>query len=124
MMKIRLKWLAASFVLWMVFWLGGWPHYYQQYSTNTILVLIAVSLIVGLWICAWFLKNISREKRAKVSIWIAFYTTLPFAIFDLIYCGFILGHGIGFFSIYWYLSLYYFLPWLTIPYLGHRLGRQ
>ena len=52
------------------------------------------------------------------SLWLAFYFTVPLFFYDLIYCGCYLGHGISFIWEYWYLTVYYILPWIIIPLTG------
>lgn len=38
---------------------------------------------------------------------------MSFAILDWLYCGVYLKHGTAFLSQYWYLTVFYFTPWLT-----------
>ncbi|MGD8996443.1 MAG: hypothetical protein PVH34_14585, partial [Syntrophobacterales bacterium] len=90
-------------VVWGGFWLAGLPSYYQQYSTVPMvwfdsLVLIPISVIVY-----FVLKRLKPERRLPVALWLAFYFTVPLALYDWLYCGLYLGHGIQFISRSWYL---------------------
>ncbi|MEZ5728490.1 MAG: hypothetical protein R3E48_11080 [Burkholderiaceae bacterium] len=42
------------------------------------------------------------------------YYTLPFAILDTLYCGLYLGHGYSYLWKFWYLTVFYVSPWLTL----------
>jgi hypothetical protein len=63
-----------------------------------------------------------------VSAWFAFYFTVPLAVYDWLYCGVYLGHGIQFLDSFWYLSVYYAIPWVVLPsvalVLDHRSARE
>lgn len=45
----------------------------------------------------------------------AFYFTVPLAVYDGLYCGVYLGDGAAFVLRSWYLSVYHLLPWLLLP---------
>ena len=74
------------------------------------------------------LRGVKRGRRLKVSAWFAFYFTVPLAIYDWLYCGVYLGHGMQFLSRFWYLSVYYAIPWVVLPavalMLNHRSARE
>jgi hypothetical protein len=59
-----------------------------------------------------------------VAAWIAFYFTVPLAFYDWLYCGIYLGYGIGFVSRFWYLSVYYAIPWVVLPVVALVLDRR
>jgi hypothetical protein len=123
-----LKLLVSVTVAWFLFWVAGLPNYYRQYSTP---VMIGFDIVVLLPF--WFVLYSSIRKGQKgtgftYSIWLAFYVTIPLFFYDLIYCGFVLGYGISFIWEYWYLSVYYVLPWLFLPPTGwwvdHRSKKE
>ena len=62
--------------------------------------------------------SIPPGSGLQVSVWWAFYISVPLFIYDLLYCGLYLGHDIFFLSKYWYLSVYYILPWIIFPPMG------
>jgi hypothetical protein len=51
------------------------------------------------------------------------YISVPLFIYDIFYCGFYLGHGASFFTKYWYLTVYYILPWILFPPTGWLVER-
>jgi hypothetical protein len=100
-------------VTWALFWLAGLPGYYQQYSQVTMAVFcILVSVAVSLAALVILLRGRS-EARLRRALWISLYFTVPFAILDWLYCGVYLGQGADFLFRYWYLTVFYFTPWLT-----------
>jgi hypothetical protein len=104
---------TQGMVVWVVFWLAGLPGYYQQYSqvamaVGCILLSVAISLVAVL-----ILLRGHPETRLRRAVWISFYFTVPFAALDWLYCGVYLEHGTVFLARYWYLTVFYFTPWLT-----------
>jgi hypothetical protein len=115
--------LIATLV-WAGFWVGGLPSYYQQYSTGfmaffDLVILVPITAVVYL-----VLRGVKRHRRLKVSAWFAFYFTVPLAIYDWLYCGVYLGHGMQFLSRFWYLSIYYAIPWVVLPTVALVLDRR
>ena len=82
------------------------------------LVLIPISAIVY-----FVLKRLRPERRLTIALWLAFYFTVPLALYDWLYCGLYLGHGIQFVFKYWYLSVYYAIPWVLLPLVALLLNR-
>lgn len=110
-------------VVWGVFWLLGWPDYYQQYSTSHMMIFV-VGLFPGLcWVSHGMLRS-ARTGRKTRSILISVYFTLPFLIYDYLYCGYYLGHGLKYLTIYWYLTIYYVIPWVVVPMTAFRLDSK
>ena len=72
----------------------------------------------------WFLRGVRPAERLKVSAWSAFYFTVPLAIYDWLYCGVLLGYGRQFVVQFWYLSVYYAIPWLILPGVALILDRR
>ena len=110
-------WILATAV-WAGFLLGGLPDYYQQCSTGLmlgcfLLVLRAISLVLY-----FVLRRVPPRHRMSVALWIAFYFTVPLAVYDYLYCGLVHGRGIGFLWEFWYLTVYYVIPWLLAPALA------
>ena len=124
-MKFRshVRLLALATAVWLGFLVAGLPSYYQQYSTRTMVLfdILILPPIVG--IVYVVLRSVRPPRRLEVAAWFAFYFTVPLAIYDWLYCGLYLGHGIGFVSRYWYLSIYYVIPWLVMPAVALFLGR-
>jgi hypothetical protein len=107
---------------WGAFWLAGLPSYYQQYSVLA-LAIACVLLSVAISLAAIVVLRGGRdETRRSRAFWLSVYFTLPFAVLDALYCGWYLGHGAGFVSRYWYLSIFYVTPWLTFVPTAVLLG--
>ncbi len=109
--KRHLKIFTAVTFVWGAFWLAGLPNYYQQYSTN-FMILFDLILLVPVALILYFLLRKEKDYRMKFACWLGFYCTVPFFIYDYLFCGIYLGEGIYFTSKYWYLSVYYIIPWL------------
>lgn len=123
-MSIRRHFRLFVFVTiaWLVFWIAGLPNYYKQYAT---IVMIAFDVVVLLPIWWVGYRSIRKSKDAiRGSLWLAFYFTVPLFIYDFLYCGYYLGYDINFISEFWYLSVYYMLPWLIFPPTGWWIDKQ
>jgi len=118
----HLRLLAIVTAAWLLFWIAGLPDYYRQYSTQTMIVF-DVAVLPPLWYIGYRSFRKSRKPIAS-SLWLAFYFVVPLFIYDYLYCGVYLRHGLAFLWDYWYLTVYYILPWLIYPptaqWLDHR----
>jgi hypothetical protein len=113
--RSHVRLLVAATVVWLGFWVAGLPDYYQQYSTRS-LVLFEVLLLPPVWAAGFMALRVRRRlSRMKRALAISFYFTIPLFLYDLIYCGLHLGHGLRFVVHYWYLTVYYFVPWALFP---------
>jgi hypothetical protein len=104
--------------------MAGLPEYYQQYSSRfmvafDVLVLIPISVVLYV-----VLDRVPSRQRMQVALWIAFYFTVPLAIYDYIYCGQVLGYGLRFVIEFWYLSVYYLIPWLLVPSVAWLINQR
>ncbi len=121
--KKHLNLLVQSLALWLAFWIAGLPDYYQQYSTVALGVACTVlSVLISLAALRILLRSHidNRESRA---FWCSVYYTVTFIILDTLYCGIYLGHGAGYLTHYWYLSIFYITPWLTFMPTARLLRR-
>ena len=125
-MKTRhhLRLLGLATLVWCGFLLGGLPDYYQQYSFLTMLAFDLAVLLPVVVVFHQVLLRIPPSRRRQAALWIAFYFTVPLAVYDYVYCGLILGAGLGFFLEYWYLTVYYAIPWMLAPTLVWVMGRD
>jgi len=119
---IRLFFIAT--LVWVGFWAVGLPAYYQQYSHTQMVWFDALVLIPITAIVYAVLKSIRPSRRLTVSRWMAFYFTVPLAFYDWLYCGIYLGSGLRFIVQYWYLSVYYVIPWILLPVVASSLNRM
>jgi hypothetical protein len=114
----HIRLLTLVTIAWFLFWIAGLPYYYQQYST-TVMVIFDLVILPPIWFLIYRSANRSRPGRGvKVCLWWSFYISVPLFIYDLIYCGLYLDHGMRFLSTYWYLTVYYILPWFIFPPTG------
>jgi hypothetical protein len=111
-------------IAWVLFWAAGLPDYYQQYSTKT-MILFDLAILPLIWLIIY--KSVKRAKPGRALVasrWWAFYISFPLFIYDLLYAGIFLGHGLNFLLDYWYLTVYYILPWLLFPPTGWLIDRK
>jgi hypothetical protein len=110
----HVKTLIQMVLIWFGFWVLGLPDYYQQYSTAAIAVAaVLLSVIISL-VCLAILVRTRPERRTSKALWLSIYYTVPFAVLDTLYCGIYLGHGASYLWKYWYLTVFYVSPWLTL----------
>jgi hypothetical protein len=83
-----------------------------------LLVLIPISVV-----CYRVLGRVPPRRRMGIALWIAFYFTVPLFVYDYVYCGLFLGFGTQFILEYWYLSVYYVIPWILGPVLVWMINR-
>lgn len=113
----HIKLFLAVTIVWLIFWVAGLPDYYQQYSFGFMLAFDLALLIPFVVLVYVLLRKPSRSK-IKRALWLSIYFTLPFFIYDYLYCGVYLNEGLQFVTTYWYLSVYYVVPWLVCVPMG------
>ena len=111
--KKHLDLLIQSIVIWALFWLGGLPSYYQQYSQKTMGVACTILSVLISLAAMRILQRSALANRYARAFWCSVYYTVTFAVLDTLYCGWYLGHGAQYLSQYWYLTVFYVTPWLT-----------
>jgi hypothetical protein len=87
-----------------------------------LLVLLPISVVLYV-----VLKRVPSGRRMSLALWIAFYFTVPLAVYDYLYCGLVLDRGIGFLWEFWYLTVYYVIPWVLAPaiaLLANRIAKD
>jgi hypothetical protein len=122
--KSHVRIFIIATLVWFFFFLVGVPDYYLQYSTRSmvwfvILLLIPISVIIYA-----IFRQISRQRRLTISLWYAFYFTIPLAVYDGFYCGLYLGYGLKFLTVFWFLSIFYLIPWLLFPLIASLLNQS
>ena len=111
-------------IAWFLFWIAGLPDYYQQYSVKT-MILFDLAILPPLWIIIYFSVRKTRPGKAlESSLWWSFYISIPLFIYDTLYVGIYLGNGINFLWDYWYLTVYYLLPWVLFPPTGWLIEKR
>ena len=123
-LKSHLRLLLIVTLAWLLFVLAGLPDYYQQYSTFTMLIFDLL-ILPPIWFAVYRSIKDSRPGRTlKHAFWWSFYISVPLFFYDLFFCGLFLGHGISFLWKYWYLTVYYILPWLIFPPMGYWMDKK
>ena len=111
----HIKILSIVSAVWVIFWLIGWPAYYRQYSFRFMLIFDA-AILLPLWFVLYrVLKSTPPHRRSALCFWLAFYITVPLFLYDCLYCGIYLKYGWAFLHEFWYLSVYYLIPWIICP---------
>ena len=105
--------LMQSSSMWLLFWLVGLPDYYQQYSPVVMGVLCTLLSVALSLFAVFMLMRCRSDIRMSRAFWLSFYYTVPFAVYDALYCGWYLGLGTDFLVSHWYLTVFYFSLWLT-----------
>jgi len=109
------KLLLYASIGWLVFVLIGLPNYYRDWSFMNLLYLcIATYFAVGLIIYNFILKY---NEGFVWALWIAFYITIPLIFYDLLYIKFILKEPFDLLNRFWFLSVFYIIPWIQAPIL-------
>jgi len=120
----HLRLLILVSIAWALFWLVGLPDYYKQYSV-TFMVLFDLVILPPIWFIVFRSSKYSKPGNAiNVSFWWAFYISVPLFVYDFLYCGYYLGHGLQFLVSYWYLTVYYVLPWILFLPTGWLVERS
>ena len=115
---------VVASLAWIGFWLVGLPAYYQQYSLSAMIWFDALLVLPIGGVFFVLLRRVPPSKRMKVALWYSFYFTVPFFVYDWLYCGLYLGHGMRLLSTFWYLSVYYAVPWIVLPLIAIVLGHE
>jgi hypothetical protein len=125
-MKLRghVKILGVVTLAWVLFWLIGLPAYYQQYSLRFMLLFDTVLLLPLSFLLYWILKRTPRQYRTRLSFWLAFYISVPLFVYDYLYCSLYLGDGWSFLTRYWYLTVYYVVPWIISPAISYWINHR
>lgn len=119
---VRIFCLAT--LAWAAFWVAGLPSYYLQYS-NAAMLVVSVILVPPIVALSYvLLRRAARDVRLTYAAWIAFYFSGPLALYDWLYCGLHLGYGLSFLRVFWYLTLFYVVPWAVLPATAVVLNRR
>lgn len=121
--RAHIKLFIQGLAVWLAFFIGGLPAYYQQYSGLALAIgSLLIQLLTSLCAIAVLQRNRPQTRMSR-ALWISFYFTVPFAVADTLYCGVHLGFGADYLLRYWYLSIFYLTPWLTFPPTAWLLNR-
>ncbi len=130
MFKIEIKHhlflLCLTTTLWVFFLLGGlWSEYYQTWPfLKTLLIVNIIPGIALIPIGYYVLKFIIGHDYYAAAIWGSFYGSIPLVLYDYLYIAVHLNKGMAFLTSYWYLTVFYFIPWLVLPVVAHYIVKQ
>lgn len=110
----HLSLFIQSLTVWALFWLAGLPDYYRQYSPATMAIFCVLVTVMFSLAAVFFLLRWRTETMLRRSVFMSIYCTVPFAILDWLYCGVHLGYGGRFLGLFWYLAIFYIIPWITL----------
>lgn len=114
---------SLATTLWTFFLLGGLSsEYYQTWSFWPVFIIVDVfPTILIIPLGYYIMKYVVQHEYLRTSLLIAFYASIPLVIYDTIYIGFYLNKGLGFFVDYWYLTVFYFVPWIIMPLVAIKI---
>lgn len=124
--KSHLKLLLFATIAWFAFVIIGLPNYYTDWPFKKLLYFcIAAYIVLGLITYRFVIKYTNRISRV---FWFAFYITAPLIIYDSLYIHFVLKVPVDFVNRFWFLSVFYIIPWIQAPviywYLNKKLSRN
>jgi len=123
-LRSHLRLLTIVTIAWVLFWVVGLPDYYRQYSTR-FMIIFDLAILPPIWFVVYrSVRNARPGRGLTVSMWWSFYIAVPLLIYDTLYAGIYLGHGASFLWKYWYITVYYILPWLLFPLTGWLVDRR
>jgi len=110
----HIRLLIIVTICWLVFVLIGLPSYYQHWSfTRVLYFCILVYFVVGMAI--YLLTGRYEGHLFRRALWVAFYITVPLALYDYVYIQLIRGEPFELLNRFWYLAVFYVIPWFQAP---------
>ncbi len=124
-LKHHLLLFCLPTTLWTFYLLMGLPsEYFQTWPPlRTLIVVDLVPALLLVPLSYWLLKHVIGHSFVRAALLASFYASLPLLVYDWIYIAGHLEKGVGFFADYWYLTAFYFVPWIVIPIVGMALSR-
>lgn len=120
------KFFLTGAVVYFLFIVRGLQnnHYLDwslDFQIGDCLEIIIFTLPLAYLPLKWFSD---KDNYFKDSIWFALCLSVPFVIYDLVYVGVIRGHGLGYFSTFWFLTIFYFIVLVEIPLIGYLMRKD
>jgi hypothetical protein len=125
-MKTRHHLLLATIciLLWACYYLLGIQYdYFQDFSRESMLILLLTTFMGIIPIITIIVLSFIKVPFLRMSVWLAFYASVPLFILDYIFVGIIKGEGLHFLVSHWHLTLGYFLVWFELPLIGKSLEK-
>lgn len=123
-MARHLSLFTMATTMWTMFLLCGlssdyyadWPFWAQS------ILIVLLPTIILIVIVHFRTRRMTRREALVVACWTAFYFTAPYLVYDWLYLGLHQGRGASFLVSHWYLTIFYIVPWMTLPWVA--LGRR
>jgi len=109
-----------------IVFLGGLSsEYYQTWPfLKALLIVDVMPLIVLIPLSYYILKHVIGQHFVLSGVVAAFYGSVPLVIYDYLFIGKYLNKGMAFLTDYWYLTVFYFIPWAVVPFAGYAIERK
>jgi hypothetical protein len=105
--------------------LAGLPSdYYQTWSLGAQIWLCVFAFFPFLPLAYFVLRLVWKEDYLRGSLLVAFYAWVPLAFYDCVYVGLIKGLGGSYILSHWYLTIFYFIVWIEILFVGWVMQRR
>ncbi len=122
--KKHITLLAFTFLAWLGFYLLGLPsNYFTDWNLAELTLLSLFTMFGFLPVVGTLVLILMGSDYVKISLWLAFYASVPLFFYDLIIVGLIGGEGLHFLTSHWYLSLAYGHVWIVLPLVGLTLQK-
>jgi len=107
----HIRLLRSCTLAWVAFAIIGWSSYYQAWSFKNLLYY-CIAIYFGLGVAIY--RMILRYEGNKLvrSFWVAFYIAIPLMIYDYIYITFLRMEPFDLLNRFWFLSVFYIIPWI------------
>ncbi len=121
-----IKFFLTSTAVYALFIVRGLNNnHYLDWSLDFQIADCIEIIIFTLPVACLSLKRFSaKHDYFKDSIRLALCFSIPYVVFDLVYVGLIRGHGIGYFSTFWFLTIFYFIVLIEIPVIGYLMQKD
>ncbi len=93
----------------------------QDFHIGDSLEIMIFTLPIVYFILKWFSV---KQHYFKDALWLAFCTSVPFLVYDILYLGILKGYGFDYFGRFWFLTIFYFIVWIEIPIIGYLMQKD
>ena len=124
--KHHLLLFCLATTLWTLFLLGGLSSdYYQTWSFVKVLLIVDVIPGIALIPIGYYVfKCIIGHDYYSAAFWGSFYGSIPLIIYDYLYIAVHLNQGMAFLTSYWYLTIFYLVPWFVFPLVARFIVKK
>lgn len=110
-------------IIYLFFVIRGLPnrHYLdwpREFQIGDCIAIIIFTIPLVYLVLRWLSR---RQDYVNDSFWFAFFTSVPFLVYDAFYLGIFKGFGFGYFGEFWFLTIFYFIVWVEMPLIGYLM---